>query len=194
MVLRQRVLRGLVIERNLVKLKLFASLVGAGLLAGCATSTPDEDIASVRSNVTGFNADLMLDNQLPGSDIDAETVWLDASRILDGINQNYYLEVRYQASPRQGLIDIPPGQSLFIEVDGERMIFTGIGSEELRDVDSLGIVVERAIYPAQPEQLRKIASAGNVVVEIRGRVGSVRRTFQKQNFDKFKKFVDNYVL
>ncbi|HVR34847.1 MAG TPA: hypothetical protein VMS21_03240, partial [Methylomirabilota bacterium] len=69
-----------------------------------------------------------------------------------------------------------------------------IGSEELRDVDSLGIVVERAIYPARPEQLRKIASADNVVVEIRGRSGSVRRTFQKQNFDKFKKFVDNYVL
>jgi hypothetical protein len=177
-----------------VKLKLFASLVSLGVLAGCATSNPDRDIASVRSNVTGFNADLMLDNRLPGSDIDAETVWLDASRILDGIKQNYYLEVRYQASPRQGLIDIPPGQSLFIEVDGERLIFSGIGSEELRNVDNLGIVVERAIYPAQPEQLRKIASAGNVVVEIRGRSGSVRRTFQKQNFDKFKKFVDNYVL
>ena len=72
------------------------------------------------------------------------------------------------------------------------MKFGGIGSgNERTQTDST--VVEHAIYEAKADDIRRIARAKEVKVDIVGRLRTVHREFKPANIDKFKTFVLTYM-
>ena|SRR5438093_698563 len=175
-------------------MKLYWILIGAlGLAAGCATRTPD--VSTFYDQVTGQRTDLMAENELEAPGKPRELVWLNASRVFRDYNRSeYYLEVQYMAMADRGYLDISPGQSLTLLVDGKPMVFSGSGSLNSRQPYKKDFLRETAIYPATKEQLQKIASARTVKVQIKGSNGLVERNFQAVNFDRFRRFVNAYAI
>jgi hypothetical protein len=154
---------------------------------GCATDAPD--VTAYYDPVSGLRTDLM-ENQLPSSDQPRELLWLNASRVPNGFKAyRYFLEVRYMATEQAGWLEIRPGESLTLIVDGQTMKFDGSGSLNMRKESKKGIVRESAIYEVTREQLRRIASAKNVVVQVRGANGLIERQFKLENFQRFQRFV-----
>jgi len=185
--------RNLVTEaRQFMKANTILPLAIAALLAGCSTS-PNSDVYTYRSDIGGPGMDLIVDNELDSGDKPTELVWLNASRVRAGAwKGRYYLEVRYEALPQTGWIEIGPGETLALTVDGQSMKFGGIGSvNERTQTDST--VVEHAIYEAKADDIRKIARAKDVKVDVVGRLRTVHREFKPVNIDKFKTFVLTYM-
>src|SRR2546425_2376340 len=147
------------------------------LLAGCA-SVPKTDVYTYRSDIGGPGIDLIVDNELDSGDKPTELIWLNASRLRQGAwDAKYYLEVRYEALPQTGLLDIAPGETLLLTVDGQTLKFGGVGSLNERKETS-GTLVEHAIYEAKMDDLRKIAKAKEVKVDITGSSRTVHREFK----------------
>jgi len=164
----------------------------AALLAGCSTS-PNSDVYTYRSDVGGPGMDLIVDNELDSGDKPTELVWLNASRVRAGAwKGRYYLEVRYEALPQTGWIEIGPGETLALMVDGQSLKFGGIGSVNER-TQTASTVVEHAIYEAKADDLRKIARAKDVKVDVIGRLRTVHREFKPANVEKFRTFVLTYM-
>jgi hypothetical protein len=161
-------------------------------LAGCATA-PKSDIYSYRSDLGGPGMDLILDNELDSGDKPTELIWINASRIRTGAwDSKYYLEVRYEALPQTGLLDIGPGETLTLTVDSQGLKFRGAGSlNERKETGST--LVEHAIYKASVDDLRKIARAKEVKVDITGSQRTVHREFRPANIEKFRTFVLTYM-
>ena len=188
-----KALRNQVIEVSQpMKANTFLPLAIAALLAGCS-SMSQSDVYTYRSDIGGPGMDLIVDNELDSGDKPTELVWLNASRVRAGAwKGRYYLEVRYEALPQTGWIEIGPGETLALTVDGQPMKFYGIGSvNERTQTDST--VVELAIYEAKADDIRKIAKAKEVRVDIVGRLRTVHREFKPANIDKFKTFVLTYM-
>ena len=174
------------------------SLLGAlGLLAGCATERPP-DVTSYYDNVSGQRTDLLSDNLLKAPGKPREVVWLNASRIFRSpTRSDYHLEVNYQAKAETGYLDIPPGATLTLILDGFPMKFSGMGSGNLRKqfkVEGVEFVSEKAIYPVTRTALQQIAVAKQVKVQIRGNNGLIEREFAPENFEKFRSFVTRFAL
>lgn len=165
-----------------------------GLIAGCATQAPD--VTSYYDQTTGSRTDLM-NNELESPGKPRELVWLNASRIPKGNQHQFFLEVEYMALADVGYIDIPPGGSLTLSLDGQPMTFEGSGSVNMRKdfkQDKNQFVRERAIYPVTRKQLQKIAMAKQVKVRIKGKNGLIERDFTPANFERVRRFVTNYAL
>jgi len=79
-----------------------------------------------------------------------------------------------------------------LTVDGQPMKFHGAGSVNERKQSS-GTLVEHAIYEAKVEDIRKIAKAKEVRVDIVGGDRTVHRVFKPANIDKFRTFVLTYM-
>lgn len=171
----------------LVPLLIFLSLMG-----GCA-SVPIPDVVSSFDPYSHLRTDLIPENLLESQGPVRELVWLNASRIFkDQQNFDYYLDVRYEAREETGLLNINPGMSLSIVADGRELKFQGSGSSNLRK-HKRGIVSEDAIYLASGEELRAIALAKAVRVKITGQNGVIVRDFAAPNFERFRKFVAEFV-
>ena len=165
--------------------------VVAMVLAGCGTS-PKTAVYSYRNDLGGPGIDLIVDNELDSGDKPAELIWLNASRVREGAwDAKYYLEVRYEALPQRGYLDITPGETLVLRVDAQEMKFRGVGSLNARR-EKGSTLVEHALYPVKLDDLRKIARARAVKVDIVGSRRTVHREFQPANIDKFKTFVLTY--
>jgi hypothetical protein len=163
----------------------------ASLLAGCATKGPQ--VVTYIDPYTHARTDLMAENMLEGPEPVREVVWLNASRMFSNSREyRYYLEVDYLARAESGFLEIPDGETLVILADGQELKFTGSGSVNNRK-ERKDEVSERAIYVANAQQLRAIASAENVKVSILGRNGMVQRTFTPANSERFRQFVQHYV-
>src|SRR5204863_246453 len=161
--------------------KLFLPLVVGVLLAGCA-SAPKSDIYTYRNDIGGPGIDLIVDNELDSGDKPTELVWLNASRIRQGPwDAKYYLEVRYEALPQTGFLDIAPGETLMLTVDGKTLKFAGVGSLNERKETASGTLIEHCIYQAKIDDLRKIAKAKEVKVDIVGSERTVHRDFRRAN-------------
>ena len=175
-----------------MKAKILVPLMLGLLLAGCATA-PKTDIYSYRSDIGGPAMDLIVDNELDSGDKPTELIWLNASRIRKGPwDAQYYLEARYEALPQKGWLDIVSGETLLLSVDGQTLKFSGVGS--LNDRKEGGnTLVEHAIYQAKAEDLRKIAKAKEIKVDILGSKRTVHREFNASNIDKFRTFVLTYL-
>jgi hypothetical protein len=96
-----------------------------------------------------------------------------------------------------GYLEIPPGSTLTLLLDGQSMTFEGSGSTNLRKEfkqDKTQFVKERAIYPVTKLQLQKIAMAKDVKVRIKGKNGLIERDFNKANFARVREFVTSYAL
>jgi hypothetical protein len=89
-------------------------------------------------------------------------------------------------------LDIKEGQSLTVTADREQMSFSASKKDILQNYDCENprcTYDERAYYPVSASQLRKIADAHNVTVEVTGHQRSITRDFNDINFDKFRDFV-----
>ncbi len=181
---------------NVFAVKVSASqsiaLVLGLFLAGCATA--QRDVATHYDPISGERTDVLNDNFLESpTDPPREEVMLNAAKVFNqGGRYSYYLEVYYQALEEAGYLDIPPGNTLTLVVDGREMAFGGLGSVNSREV-KYGTVLEMAIYETSAYALRTVASAKSVTVKIRGANGLIVREFKPQNFDKYRAFVEQFV-
>jgi hypothetical protein len=163
------------------------------LLAGCATQN---EVTSYYDNFSG-RTDLMSGNVLEAPGQPREVIWLNASRIFKGANRAvYYLEATYVATEEVGWLDVGPGQSLTLAVDGQALKFTSAsGSLNMRKPfkkEGTRFVRETVIYEATADQLRKIAGAKEVKVQFKGANGLVERAFAAENFERFRTFVSRF--
>jgi len=162
------------------------------LWAGCA-SIPVPDVATHYDPHTRLRTDLIPDNLLPTQGPMRELLWLNASRVFkDQQVFEYYLEVHYEAREETGLLNIHPGLSLTIIADGKEFKFRGSGSLNMRK-QRRGVVSEDAIFLASADELRAIAFAKAVTVKVAGQNGVVVRDFIPVNFERFRKFVTEFV-
>lgn len=175
--------------------KVILAIAMAGWLgAGCATS-PSSDLATHVDQFSGLRTDLLSDNLLDTGDEPRELVWLNASRVFESDRKYiYYLEVTYMAREEVGLLDINPGPSLTLIIDGETLAVSGSGSLAPGKKSKDNLVQETAIYKVSKILLQKIAIGRNVKVAIQGRHGLVERQLTQENIDKFQRFVTRYAL
>jgi len=173
-------------------LALIFCLAALGLGAGCA-SIPVPDVATHYDPHTHLRTDLIPDNLLETQGAVREVLWLNASRVFkDQQFYEYYLEVHYEAREETGPLNIHPGTSLTIIADGREFKFRGSGSLNMRK-QRRGVVSEDAIFLASAEELRAIAFAKAVTVKVAGQNGVVVRDFAPANFERFRKFVSEFV-
>ena len=163
-------------------------------MAGCATQ-PAPDVTSYRDAITGLRTDLLSDNLLESGDAPRELLWLNVSRVFqNGREYDYYLEVTYMAREEVGLLEIPPGASLTLVMDGETVLLSGSGSVNGSKPAKDGVVQESAIYKTTKLLLQKISIASEVQVAVKGQNGLVEREFSEENLSKFQRFVTRYGL
>ena len=113
----------------------------------------------------------------------------------DARGQHLYMlqAVHYDAYP----INILPGESLILRVDGEKILLSseqGSGGS-WSAIPDLGIgvqnrPVESAIYPASRELIQQLATASSIIVVLRGRVMSRDYTFRRANRRAYSAFLD----
>jgi hypothetical protein len=163
-----------------------AVFVGLFAASGCGT-TPE--VTSYVNPVSGRRTDVLAENLLEAPGQSREMLWLNAYRdFQDQFRYKYYLEVIYGAREEAGYLDIAPGRSLTITADGNEMNFVGLGSLSKEEED--GALFETARYEATADDIYRISRARHVTVRVAGRGGVVVREFSAENFDKFRKFVD----
>ena len=115
-------------------------------------------------------------------------LWLNASELFTYRGAaKYYLEVKYQARPERGLVEIGPGQTLTVTADGVPIRLTGPGSAKFRK-EKYGTVIETAVYSVEMAQVNQIAKAKDVRVRVTGAKGFVERNFAAKNFENFREF------
>jgi hypothetical protein len=164
----------------------------AALISGCS-SMPKSEVYTYRSDIGGPGIDLIVDNELDSGDRPTELIWFNASRVRAGAwKGRYYLEVRYEALPQIGYLEIGPGETLVLTIDGQTMKFGGVGSVNERKYSN-STLIEHAIYEAKADDLRKIARAKEVKVDVIGSSRTVHREFKAPNFQKFNTFVLTYI-
>jgi hypothetical protein len=172
--------------------RIFFLMAVALSLAGCA-SGPKSDLYSYRNDLGGPGIDLIVDNELDSGDRPTELIWLNALRThRKAWDALFYLEVRYEALPQIGYLEIGPGETLVLTVDGQVMKLRGTGSVNERKATN-NTLIEHALYEAKVDDLRKIAKAKDVRVDIVGSQRTVHREFKPANIEKFKTFVLTYV-
>jgi len=168
---------------------IFCALLAAVFLAGCA-STPE--VTTYVDPLSNQRTDLLSENELPapGGSQPREIVWLNASRMpVNRTKYQVYLEVLYAVNAEAGPLDIYPGRTLTIVADGQELKFSGLGSMNTRK-EKGGILYESALYEAQPSDIETVANAKKVTVLVQGKTLLIERNFGPDNFDRFKKFME----
>ena len=157
--------------------------IAAFYLAGCAATFSSFTDESTKAHIVRMKG-----NRLSGGLWRAE---LDAQRYeKDGLI-SYSLFVVYTGPL---FLNIEPGKSLTLLIDGKSIAIEGSGSERHRLFISPGLVEEIAYYHnIDKELVRSIADAKHVTVEVRGTKSVLERSFKKKNFNNFKEFYRNYL-
>jgi len=177
-----------------MKTKILLALMAAVLFAGCTTPPPADKEVFTSRNDLGPSIDLIKDNELDSGKDPTELLWLNGSRVREGAwGGKYYLEVRYEGSPAVGFLDIGPGETLELTIDGKAKRFSGSGSLNTREITSARTYVENAIYPVTVDDFRAIAKAKTVEVRVTGKSRTLYRAFKPENLRKFKDFVVSYL-
>lgn len=161
---------------------------------GCTTSTPDGSNYTHRDAFAGPDMDVTLDNLLESTEDRSYQLMLNPVRLRDGDwGAKYYLEVRYEGASDAGYMEIGPGDTLVVTVDGQAMKFRGPGSVDSRRVTNRDTFVENAVYEARPDDLRRIAKAKDVKVQVNGNRRRLYREFKPENIQKIRSFVLTYM-
>jgi len=159
------------------------------LWAGCA-GKPTSDTYTYRGSLTGGDMDMTLENLLESGEDRSYLVYVDAVRTREGAwESNYYLEATYVGASDAGYMDIGPGETLLLTVDGQPLRLRSVGSAGSRSITPAGHYAENAVYPINPEDLKRIARAKEVKVQLVGQAHSHYRSFKPENIEKFRKFV-----
>jgi len=178
-------------KMDIGRMKAYGILFLLVLITGCHTTVPD--VATNVDPITGARTDLLSGNELVSPQVPPrEVVWLNADRIhADAWNRQtkLYLQVDYMAKAETGPLEIPVGTTLILNVDGREMKFTGNGSFNKRTSKVKGFVNETALYEISRMDLRTIANAKSVKVQIKGNKGLVERDFGPDNFKRFQEFL-----
>jgi hypothetical protein len=151
------------------------SIVGVGVLVALSAACSHSTTRMGRNVVGGHPV---------GGDLA-----LSAEKTGTGDTARYELFVHWTSNFR---LDIKEGQSLTVMADREEMTFSAAKKDIRQDSDcEQGPCVydERAYYPVSADQLRRIAAAQDVTVEVTGHKRSVTRDFDYINFDNFREFV-----
>lgn len=177
------------VKGKAVNMKYFLGLALVGLLAGCQTGP--EGMYAYRDNASGDMYQLISDNQIKDAANPGTKVWINASRITqaNGVIL-YYLDVHYESIG--AWLNIEPGETLILTLDGQEHKYLGIGSAETRKKKG-DRLVEDAIYKASAAELRAIAKAKSATVKIAGANGTLNRTFAPENIENFRVFVKQYI-
>jgi uncharacterized beta-barrel protein YwiB (DUF1934 family) len=155
----------------------------------------EPDVTTHVDQFSGLRTDLLEDNLLDSGADPRELVWLNASRVFENERHYvYYLEATYMAREEVGLLEISPGQSLVLKIDGQILPLTGTGSFEMNRKARRGLVQETAIYKVDKILMQKLAIGRNTQVTLKGKNGLVERQFNQENIDKFQRFVTRYAL
>ena len=174
-------------------MKNILNLLAVCFLAGGCATTPTSPVTTYIDPVSGQRTDLLADNLLETAGQPRELVWLNASRVFTSRGSgDYYLEVSYMARAEVGHLEIPPGETLTLALDGVELKFNGTGSANQRKAVNKELVKENALYPTSRLQLQKIATARQVKVTIKGNRGLIEREFAPVNFENFRRFVTRY--
>jgi hypothetical protein len=162
------------------------------LLVGCKAPT-QQDVYTYRNDV-GPSIDLIMENEIENRKDPTCLVWLNGSRVREGAwGGDFYLEVRYEGAAQAGYLDIGPGETLTVTIDGQPQSFGGMGSVNTRRKTVAGTYVEFAIYKVNDEVFKKIGKAKEVTVRIQGRNRTIERDLQPANIEKFRRFVLTYM-
>ncbi|MBI4502182.1 MAG: hypothetical protein HY700_13605 [Gemmatimonadetes bacterium] len=118
---------------------------------------------------------------------------LNVEKAGEGDSARYELFVHWTSNFR---VDIKAGQSLIVSADGREFVFTAAKKDVRRDSScDVGPCMydERAYYPATADQIRAIASASDVLVEITGSKRTIQRQYTETNTENFRDFVRKYL-
>ena len=172
-----------------MKTKFAVILLLAGLFVGCSTTAPS--LLTRQDEFTGDNIGLLTDNLITGKTSANAQIWLNASRIVrkTGVIL-FFLEVHVESTA--GALNIEPGETLTLVIDGQELRYDGIGSGHSRKSTN-GKFTEDAIYRTTSGDIRKIANAQSVQVKVMGSKTYLESSFSTDNIQKFKDFVKTYV-
>lgn len=118
---------------------------------------------------------------------------LNVERSGQGDTAHYDLFVHWTGLYR---IDLRGGQSLVVTVDSQRTVYSAGEKDVYNDMQCGNgpcLYDDRAYYPVTVQQLRAIARARVVTVEVIGARQRVERDFNEDNFERFRAFVDEHV-
>ena len=119
---------------------------------------------------------------------------LTAEKKGDGDSATYELFVHWTSNFR---VNVQPGPSLTIIADRQTMTFSANSKDIYHDSSCEQgpcLYDDRAYYPATAAEIRTIAQASQVLVEVTGSKRTVQRDFTETNFDNFRGFVAKNVL
>ena len=143
--------------------------------------------AACARNVTRMSRNLVGGPQPARGDLS-----LNVEKTGKGDSARYDLFVRWTSSFR---LDVQPGKSLFISADGRELAFTA-AEDIYHDSDCTNgpcVYDDRAYYPATAEQIRRIANATAVLVQVVGSKQTVSREFNETNFEAFRNFIARHI-
>jgi len=119
---------------------------------------------------------------------------LNVEKTIRGDNASYELFAHYAGQQR---VQIRAGESLVLTVDGQPLRFQVRDEDVDRDMfcpeSGPCTYDERAYYPATPDQIRAIANAETVTVELIGAARTLAAEFNELNFERYRSFVSEHV-
>ena len=152
----------------------------AGVLA-CASQPAGPRVAPERKVVR------MSRNLIGGFRPAIGNIELNVEKTIEGTSARVELFARWTGDAR---VDVQPGESLVIRADSQEFKFSVPESGIYRDFqcEPRCIYDDRAYYPATATQVRSIASAKQVTVQLIGSKRTVERDFNELNFERFQEF------
>ena len=154
------------------------------LLSACSARTTSFTDMDSKANISRMSG-----NRLAGG---ITTVELNAQRFDKSGTPSFSLIILYSGPT---FVNIGPGKTLILLIDGQRLEIAGQGSEKSRNIVSIGLIEEKAYYhDLDPDLIRMLAYAKEVEVEIIGASKVLNRHFKEQNFVNFKEFYELYVI
>ena len=152
-------------------------------MLGCASSFTSFTDEETKNHIVRMNG-----NRLAGG---ISSIELNVQQFTKDNLTSYSLFIVY-SSPV--FLNIGPGKSLTLIIDGQRNEIAGSGSDKHRNIVSLGLVEEIAYYhDLEPSLIKRLAYAKEVEVEVQGSTKTLKRYFKKNNFSKFKEFCNLYM-
>lgn len=158
-------------------------VLAVAALCACA---PRYGVTTARDPFAGTVTRRMHGNMLSSTRSERDWMALDAEAVAGRDSTRWWLVVDYRAADE--LLDIRPGASLLLLVDGQRVALSGAGSARARGEGAFGLR-ESARFAAPASLMEAVARAKDVRVRVIGRSYYAERAFGPANLARFRAFV-----